>query len=130
MRTYERYNTHFPVEVIQNQAHIEIERLASISYGGMRLDSDVPLPVGSVCDFRLPVINPKFHALGVIKWNRNAGDHYDIGVEFTQRDTEITEALVDQVYYIEEYFKEARRAGRHISIEDAADEWREEQRYM
>jgi len=128
MRTFARYNAHLPVEIAMQNT--ETERLASISYGGMQLDSDIPMEVGKTFDFSLPVINPEFHALGKIKWNRNAGDHYDVGVEFVKRDKNLTEVLVEQVYYIEQYYSEARKQGRHLSIEDAADEWLEEQRYL
>ena len=128
MRTFARYNTHLPVEIAMQNT--ETERLASISYGGMQLDSDIPMEIGQTFDFSLPIISPEFHTLGKIKWNRNAGDHYDVGVEFIKPDKAVTEILVEQVYYIEQYYKEALKQGRKISIEDAADEWKEEQRYL
>lgn len=128
MRTFARYETHLPVEIVTKDMDAETERLTSISYGGMRLDSDIPLKVGDTYNFRIPVLDTNFSAIGKVKWSRNAGDHFDIGIEFIHRDEDLTETLVEQVYYIEEYYKEARKSGRHISIEDAADEWLEEQR--
>lgn len=128
MRTFARYNAHLPVEIAMQGT--ETERLTSISYGGMQLNSDLPMQVGKTFDFSLPLINPEFHTLGKIKWNHNAGDHYDIGVEFIKPNKSMTETLVEQVYYIEQYYNEVRQQGRQINIEDAADEWLEQQRYL
>ncbi len=130
MRTFTRYNTHLAIEILMPDSNIETERLSSISYGGMQLNADIPLAVGETFAFRLPALNSSVQFFGEVKWCHNADNHYDIGVEFVNNDSLLTENIVEQVYYIEEHYTQQREAGRKINMEDAAAEWMDEQRYL
>ncbi|EDY85843.1 Type IV pilus assembly protein PilZ [gamma proteobacterium HTCC5015] len=124
MRTYTRYATQMPVELTLDTMEIEEETLVGIGYGGMQIVSDIPLSKGSKVNFRFPEVDPNYSAIGEVRWCHKASDHYDVGVEFTHRDEDLTQSLVEQIYYIESMRNSATRQGQVLSVGEAAERWR------
>ena len=59
-----------------------------------------------------------------VAWCRKDNEHYEIGIEFLDRDEATSARIVEQVCHIEHYKQEVRESeGRDLSSEEAAREW-------
>ncbi len=125
MRQYIRHPSDIPIDYILNQGEIQKkENVNNISQGGLSFRTTVNIDPGAAILIRIPIRKPTFEAKGMVVWCRKANKHYDVGVRFADRNTELGIRMVEQVCYIEQYRREIlQREGRKLSGEEAAVEW-------
>jgi hypothetical protein len=99
--------------------------LNDISIGGLSFKSKINIESGTVINIKIPLVNPRFAASGVVRWCReNNGGYYDVGVEFHNKEEMFKTRMVEQICYIEEYKKKIYEKERRIlTDEQAALEW-------
>ena len=123
-REHTRYPATLPVafslgEVVASESAY----LSNISTGGVSFNAMVALDLGTVIMLHFPVSKPVFRTPGRVVWCRQMAFQYGIGVEFIDADASFRRRMVEVVRRIEEYRKEAVRAGRNLSGQDATLEW-------
>jgi hypothetical protein len=70
------------------------------------------------------VREPPFEVTGTIVWCRRTKDHYHVGVQFADVNTEFSVRMVEQICQICHYQREVfEKQGRSLSGEEAAAEW-------
>ncbi len=99
-------------------------QLNNISHGGVCFSSRTPWKNGSLIRLRIPVVEPAFEASGKVIWCRREDDHFEVGVEFLDREDVYKARMVEQVCHIEHYkHKVLTEEGRELSGREAAMEW-------
>ncbi len=67
---------------------------------------------------------PPFEVMGTIVWCRRINDHYHVGVQFADTNTEFSVRMVEQICHICHYQRELlEKEGRSLSGAEAAAEW-------
>ena len=125
MRDFIRHPTDIPFEyTIMGVKERGREKLTNISHGGLSFQSDRCLDAGTELIIRIPLREPPFRAHGLVVWCRDRDGRFEIGVEFTDPQTERSLRMIEQIAYIEHYKRKVReKEGRHLSGEEAAFEW-------
>ncbi len=125
MREFIRHPTDIPIEYqIASVKAGHHERLNNISQGGLCFQTDKALRRGSLVRITIPVREPAFETTGTIVWCRRADDHYDVGVQFADANTEFSVRMVEQICQIHLYQKQIlEQEGRQLSTAEAAAEW-------
>lgn len=128
MRRYIRHPAgvpiRFSVENTEEQDTYRAFALRDVSEGGLSLDSENPVAIGSNITIEIPIESPPFQARGIVAWCRPEGDHYAIGVQFDDYVTRFSVRMVEQVCHIEHYRADVREVeGRQLTSEEAAKEW-------
>lgn len=125
MRSFIRQPTDIPLEYTVGEiSPFRKVNMTNVGHGGLSFRSESCFEEGTAINIRIPLREPAFEAVGTIVWCRKRGDHFDVGVEFTDTRTENAVRMVEQVAYIEHYKRTVRdREGREISGEQAAFEW-------
>ncbi len=125
MRSYIRHPSDIPIEVLPGEmAPAGDEHLKNISHGGLAFNSDHPLALGRIIRIRISAVSPCLEVCGKVKWCRQAGEQYEIGLEFLHKDDEFQARMVEQICHIEHYKNQvAANEGRCLSGQEAALEW-------
>jgi hypothetical protein len=125
MRKFIRHPSDIPMhyslgDIVANKR----EYLKNISKGGLCFTSRESLEKGMIIKIEIPIHEPVFSATGVVVWCKKNGDYYDVGVKFTDVDSDKSLRMVEQVCYIEHYKMEVlAKEGRRLSGTQAALEW-------
>ncbi len=108
-----------------NPANVLKEPLCNISLGGLCFRSDLPLEQGTAIVVTINLVRPLFQEQARVVWCRQSDDqHYDIGVQFLDRNTGSRARIVEQICHIEQYKHDVgKNEGRNLSGEEAAIEW-------
>lgn len=125
MRKYIRHPSDIPIECRAIGLGINRkERMNDIGPGGLCFSSKADISSGVEIIIRIAIRDPAFQARGVVAWSRRVQDHYDIGVQFVDSETEFGVRMIEQVCYIEKYRREIfQKEGRRLSSGEAAAEW-------
>lgn len=125
MRQYIRHPAEVPIEYrVLGVDHAKSNVLKNISQGGLCFNADQQLEPGAGIRLRIPVQDPPFEVVGVVRWCRPVRDGYDVGVEFADAADAFAVRMVEQVCHIEQYRSEVLKTeGRKLSGEQAAAEW-------
>ncbi|MBL8260185.1 MAG: PilZ domain-containing protein [Candidatus Competibacteraceae bacterium] len=125
MREFIRHPIDIPIDYqVANLKNGRRERLNNISQGGLCFRAEKALRRGSRIRITIPVREPAFETTGTIVWCRRAEDHYDVGVQFADANTEFSVRMVEQVCQIQHYQKQVlEKEGRQLSSAEAAAEW-------
>lgn len=100
------------------------ERLKDVSRGGLCFSADCPVRRGTPIHIEIPIQQPPYRAQGMVAWCRPEGDHYAVGVQFSEPSTRYSVRMVEQVCHIEHYRAMVREnEGRELSSQQAAEEW-------
>lgn len=96
----------------------------NISKGGLAFVSHEAIRPGSVIDISIRITRPTFNVRGMVRWCRKAGNGWDIGAQFVNKEDAFRVRMIEQVCHIEHYKQEVvQREGRRLSSEHAAREW-------
>ena len=72
----------------------------------------------------IPTIKPPFAADSVVVWCQKNDSHFNVGVQFNDKETEFRVRMVEQICHIEEYRNNILETGtRTLSLEEATFEW-------
>jgi len=125
MRNYIRHPSDIPIDFQPEElAEAHSERLKNISQGGLAFHSATRLATGSIIRVKIPLVTPVFQAVGRVMWCHPKGDHFEIGIEFLDRDDAFRARMVEQLCHIEHYRQQVLvEQGRQLSSEQAAAEW-------
>jgi hypothetical protein len=123
-RRFPRYQAELPVafslgEVLASESAY----LNNISAGGVSFNSMVELAPGTVILLQLPPGRPVIRTPARVAWCRKMAFQYAVGAEFLSDDPALRQRIVDMVRNIEDYRREAGRAGRALSSQEATLEW-------
>ena len=127
MREFIRHPTTIPVEYnILGLATntLEHDQMNNISEGGLCFQTERNIDLTSRVRIKISITKPIFEAIGVVAWCQSVDGHYDIGIQFTDTQTEFKIRMVEQICHIEEYREHVqKKEGRKLSGEEAAREW-------
>ena len=125
MRKYIRHPSDIPIEFdIEGIAEPNTESLHDVSFGGLSFTSRHKIQTGSIIKITIRFVEPAFSTSALVKWCRKRGDHYDIGVAFSDREDAYRARMIEQVCHIEHYKREILlKEGRELTGEEAAMEW-------
>lgn len=98
--------------------------IRNISQGGLRFRADTSLEQGCIVHIGIPIRELEFTAVGIIVWCRKINEHFDVGVRFTDENTEFAVRMIEQICHICHYQRQVlEQEGRQLSREEAAVEW-------
>jgi len=125
MRKFIRHPSDIPIEFsIEELAVNDREYLKDISFGGLSFRSKTAVGEGAVILIKIPFLKPEFQSRAIVKWCREHGDAYDVGVAFDDQEAAFKARMVEQICYIEHYKREVyEKEGRILTGEEAAIEW-------
>ncbi len=124
-RAFIRHPSDIPIEIGTEMApQAARHRLNNVSLGGLCCECAAPLTPGALVKIRFPVVRPAFETKGNVVWCHRRQGHFDLGVQFTEREDAFRARMVEQICHIEHYRNEIRDAeGRILDGEAAAREW-------
>lgn len=140
MRKYIRHPSDIPIDFQVCEVGVPMSNhLIDISLGGLCFIADRPLVRGTKIHIHIPVNfqvsnagtaqecgtpNDEFDGDGIVAWCRKEEEGYAIGVQFSDSMTQFGFRMVEQVCHIEHYrYDILQEEGRHLSAEEAAQEW-------
>ncbi|WP_455217800.1 PilZ domain-containing protein [Kaarinaea lacus] len=125
MRSFIRHPSNIPIDFQLEDIVVESsEYLKDVSVGGLAFRSSSKLEIDDVIRIKIPLVKPVFQALGRVIWSRRDGDHFEIGIEFLDKNDSFRARMVEQICHIEDYKQEVlKKEGRKLSDEAAASEW-------
>jgi hypothetical protein len=105
-RKYIRHAVNIPIDIsLDDTAPFHQENLKDVSLGGLCFKSKNFLDIGRVINIKISITKPIFEAQGKVVWCKQAGDFFDIGVEFTKSQDVFRAKMVEQICYIIQYKK-------------------------
>lgn len=123
-RAYIRHPADIPIEFEVEDVEPRREPLSNISVGGLAFRCDHHIPENTSLIIRVPLVAPQIALRGRVIWSRHDHDHFDIGIQFTDPETEFRIRMIEQICHIEHYKRTiAQNEGREMSGEEAALEW-------
>lgn len=124
MRSFIRHPTSIPIQVCSGDEDSSRVEACNLSAGGLCFLTELPIPVGSVVEFQIPVTKPDYCGCGVVVWRRDHGPaQFEVGIRFTSDDEYFRTRMVEQVCQIEDYRQRIALKGRALTSEEAALEW-------
>lgn len=100
------------------------EDLRDISRGGLSFQTVDHVEVGTEITVVIPVWDPPFEAVGVVKWCKEQDNNFAVGVQFDNSTVDFSLRMVEQVCYVEEYRQKVlANEGRRLTANEAAQEW-------
>jgi len=124
MRAYIRHPTSIPIQVCAGSHEESQVKARNLSSGGLCFMTDVPVKVGTVVEFEIPITKPDYHGRGVIVWRREKSPkQYEVGIRFTSDNEFFRTRMVEQVCQIEDYRQRLALKGKQLTSEQAALEW-------
>lgn len=127
MRRFVRHPTDIPIDVTVSSIVPQRESdcsMTTVSQGGLSCDVEKQVKVGCKVDIDIPSVSPPYHGSGEVMWCREKGDHFEVGVNFTDEEEAFRSRMVQQVCQIEHYKNMVyEREGRLLDGDQAASEW-------
>ena len=128
MREYIRHPTDIPIECsVQNAtatAAATSPRMQNISHSGLSFITRSNLAPGLLIHLQIPLNNQIFEIDGIVMWCLDMDGFYEMGVKFTDDQTEFSVRMIEQMCQIEHYRHQVHQLeGRDISSEQAGKEW-------
>lgn len=125
MREFVRHPSDIPVDIeVLSDTALHGAQMQDVSTGGLSCRVSSPLAEGTVVAFSVPSISSEFSGTGVVVWCRAYNGFCQLGIEFSCKKDAYQARMVEQVCHIEQYRNDvAANEGRHLSGEEAAEEW-------
>ena len=122
-RQFIRHPTTIPIEfntgVQQENFHIK-----DIGTGGLCFSSHHSIETGESIHIVIPICDPKFDAKGIVRWCKQDGTNFLVGVAFQQEAVVFAVRMVEQICHIEEYRSQLKSdEGIELTSEEAAIQW-------
>lgn len=130
-RQFIRHPSEIPIEYCMTSAppRCNTDVINNISQGGLSFHANAYIEPEQWIHLYIPIHENYFEADAKVCWCKqqvsdNQTIHYDVGVEFSNKDEAFSARMVEQVCYIEQYRERVKqREGRRISSDQAAAEW-------
>ncbi len=126
-RMFLRHPADVPIRVGAKDAFGLVENMGNtinVSGGGLCFMSDAVFPTGTLVHVQIPVVKPPFELDGKVAWCCRESDHFDVGMEFADKEQVFRARMIEQICQIEHYRRNVRALeGRELSAQDAALEW-------
>lgn len=124
-RRFIRHPSRMPIRFdLQGDLTCCDERLRNVSEGGLCFVAKVMLDIGLAIRVTIPVLGEQFVADGIVAWCRPVVRGYEVGVRFVSQQDRFSVRMVEQLCYIEDYRRQVEcEEGRHLTSEQAAEEW-------
>jgi hypothetical protein len=98
--------------------------LVDVGAGGLCLFTDQNIPAGEHLHINITETKTLFETDGEVKWTKQEGGRYQVGVSFSNLDHRFALRMVEQMCQIEAYREAvAKWEHRYISSDQAAEEW-------
>ena len=127
MRQFVRHPTDIPIDVrVAEMPSLDNMDCAmtSVSQGGLSCEVDTELAVGSLVNIDIPSVSPPYHGTAEVVWCEPCGNHFEVGVRFTNHEEAYKSRMVQQVCQIEHYKNLVfEQEGRILDGNQAAAEW-------
>jgi hypothetical protein len=125
MRRYIRHPVDIPIEVQEEAlAHAYRDNMWNVSGGGLAFCSESFLDIGTLLRLRIALTEPVFEVTSRVAWCHPRENHFEVGVEFMDRNDEYRARMVEQICHIEEYRQKVwKTEGRRLTPNQAAEEW-------
>lgn len=122
-RQYIRHPTTIPI-LFNVGDKIETIRAKDVGDGGLCFISHHRVHVGRHIHITIPICTPRFEAHGIVRWCKQTGSSFLIGVAFQQESVFFAIRMVEQVCHIENYRKTIlAETGVKLSSDQAARQW-------
>ena len=122
-RQFIRHPTDIPIEFSIND-EVEHIQVKDIGDGGLCFSCNHSITIGKQIHIIIPICNPEFDADGIVRWCKQDGTSFLIGVAFQQEAVTFAVRMVEQVCHIEHYRSEMKiDKGIEMTSEQAAMEW-------
>lgn len=124
MRRFIRHPSDIPIDCRLTRPSRQRDLLKNIGAGGLCFETQETFQRGCVIQITIPIREPPFEVTGTIVWRRRTNHHYEVGVQFTDANTEFAVRMIEQICQIHHYQREVlEKEGRSLSGADAAAEW-------
>ena len=127
MRRYVRHPSDIPIDIeVCSEAQLRDTGgcLTTVSLGGMSCEVPFRVAVGSTVNIDIPSVSPPYRGVGEVVWCREKGEHFLLGVEFSDTEEAFKSRMVQQLCQIEDYKNRVlRKEGRVLDGDQAAAEW-------
>jgi len=127
MRRFVRHPIDIPIGVTVSSIQSVPESscaMISLSEGGLSCEVGDLIEIGCKVNIYIPSVSPPYHGVGEVVWCRPKGDHFEVGVNFTDAEEAFRSRMVQQACQIEHYKKLVfEKEGRVLNGEQAAQEW-------
>lgn len=124
VREFIRHPIAVPLDIEVADGGVSAQACQDISVGGLCFHSHVALRRGTKVALGIHIHEPAFTVEAVVKWCRQAGAEYMVGVQFASEKIAYTVRLIEQVCHVREYQLHLQATeGRVLTDEEAAREW-------
>lgn len=131
MREFVRHPSNIPIEIEENshlgnldsKLNYQCSQLNNLSYGGISCVVDHSIEQGVTIKIRIPILRGQYEGEGVVVWCRPNNTHFDVGIQFIDKEEAFKSKMVEQVCQIESYRQAQEQLGRELTSEAAANEW-------
>jgi len=122
-RQFIRHPTNIPIE-FSVAGTVEKINVKDVGTGGLCFVSSHRISTGEQIHIIIPVCNPEFDAKGIVRWCKQDGTHFLIGVAFQQEEVTFAVRMVEQICHIEDYRSQVKKdQGLELTSEQAATQW-------
>lgn len=122
-RLYIRHPSTIPI-AFKVSSDVKNTRVTDVGEGGLCFVCQHPIEAGEQIHIIISCIRPDFDADGVVRWCKQDGNDYLIGVAFQERSVAFSVRMIEQICHIEDYRKLIKNEqGIELSSEQAAEQW-------
>ena len=122
-RNFIRHPSSIPIHFSPGQRR-HPQHLKDVSHGGLCFCSPQAVDVGKSIHIEIDTCRPAFQAQGEVRWCKAEGQHYLVGVEFTDQNVNFALRMVEQICHIEAHRRQLEKErGISVSSEQAAFHW-------
>lgn len=124
-REFIRHPVSIPLEVAPQSAREQLNlKLNNVSLGGLSFASPIELDQGTVIKIKIPTIKPIFRVDAIVQWCKQIKNHFEMGVQFLDKDDAFRVRMIEQICHIEEYRnEEQQKTGKRMTRNQASLEW-------
>jgi hypothetical protein len=124
-RTFYRHPVDIPLYFRRREHHDHTGIAEDLAFGGIRFRADEPIEAGVAVTIQFPTVSGNREVHARVVWCHPSGDGaWEVGAAFLEECDHFRTRMVEQLFQIELYRREvAEREGRHLNMEEAAQEW-------
>jgi len=122
-RQFIRHPTNIPIE-FSIDGLVEKINIKDVGSGGLCFASSHGVSAGEQIHIIIPICNPEFDAKGIVRWCKQDGAQFLIGVAFQKEEVTFAVRMVEQICHIEDYRSQVKKdKGIDLTSEEAALQW-------
>jgi hypothetical protein len=102
----------------------QTEPMQDVGNGGLCFKASQSIAAGETIQIQIAACQPAFAAEGIVRWCRQEGQQFLVGVVFKDKAVRFALRMVEQICHIENYRHQVLAStGVDLSSEQAASEW-------